>query len=96
MYRMIMLALTGLVAVLAGCADEPSTAAHSADEPSTAAHSGESIGESTMAFPIAEALGLASIEEEIVKADVIARVSLDAVATEVVSVGANATSGVLK
>ena len=39
-----------------------------------------------MAFPIAEALGLASIEEEIVKADVIARVSLDAVATEVVSV----------
>ena len=39
-----------------------------------------------MAFPIAEALGLASIEEEIVQADVIARVSLDAVATEVVSV----------
>ena len=76
MYRMIMLALTGFVAILSGCADEPSTAAHS----------GESIGESIKAVPIAEALGLASIEEEIVRADVIARVSLDAVATEVVSV----------
>ena len=77
MYRMIMLALMGLVAVLAGCADEPSTTTHS--------------GESTMDFSIAEALGLASIEEEIVQADVIARVSLDSVATEVVSVTEEAT-----